>query len=325
MVSKSGNVSLQKGNAVSGSLKKKKRMDAIFIYGFLAWPIIHWLIFTGYADVMMIVRSFQEKTLLQGYKFTFENYENMWKYFFAGEGPGYWNMRSVLNSLAILPEVLFIGLPSCFLAAYYIYRKYPMHGLVRIFMMFPTIISAVVWCLVWKLLCDNQLGVFNKILTQIGLEHVIPKNGWLGDENTAFKCVYLFSIWTGVGGSNMLYFSSAMTRMPQSLVEAAYLDGANDMTVLLKIILPLIWPVYCTMTIFSLGVIGGWYLPSLLMTGGGPDGATATIGMIVISEAKSNLDVGMVSCFGTCFAVIFGTLITLAKKGINSIYEEVEY
>ena len=77
MVSKSGNVSLQKGNAVSGSLKKKKRMDAIFIYGFLAWPIIHWLIFTGYADVMMIVRSFQEKTLLQGYKFTFENYENM--------------------------------------------------------------------------------------------------------------------------------------------------------------------------------------------------------------------------------------------------------
>ena len=43
------------------------------------------------------------------------------------------------------------------------------------------------------------------------------------------------------------------------------------------------------------------------------------------AEAKNNLDIGMVSCFGTCFAIIFGAIITLVKKGITAIYEEVEY
>ena len=95
MNSNVNNVDVQKRAVMKGSMQKKKRLDAIFIYGFLAWPIIHWLIFTGYADVMMIVRSFQKNTLLQGYKFTFQNYERLWKYFFAGQGPGYWNKTQV--------------------------------------------------------------------------------------------------------------------------------------------------------------------------------------------------------------------------------------
>ena len=41
-------------------VNKAKRLDALFIAGMLAWPIIHWFIFTGYGDVMMIVKSFQE-------------------------------------------------------------------------------------------------------------------------------------------------------------------------------------------------------------------------------------------------------------------------
>ena len=123
----------------------------------------------------------------------------------------------------------------------------------------------------------------------------------------------------------MLYFSSAMTRIPTSLFESADLDGATEMKKLMKIVLPLIWPIYCTMTITSLGIIFSWHLPAFLMTGGGPDGATSTIGVIIYSEAKNETNLGLISCLGVYIMVFGGAFITTAKHFMTKLYEEVEY
>ena len=113
--------------------------------------------------------------------------------------------------------------------------------------------------------------------------------------------------------------------MPESLFESADLDGATEMKKLTSIVVPLIWPVYCTMCITSLGIVFGWYLPSFLMTGGGPESSTSTIGIIIINEAKELTNIGLVSAMGVYIFILGGTFITLAKHFMTKLYEEVEY
>lgn len=310
------------------TLKKRdnrKRNDLLFIIAVLFIPMCHWLFFTVYGNVMMVVRSFTKTKLSGEWFFTFDNYKYVFNVLIGKTDTGYWSLTSLRNSLSILPLLVFIGLPLTFLCSYYIYKKYFGYKLFRITMMLSSIVAAVVFCQFWKLLMNNQVGIVNEILRKIGLGDKIPFEGWLGNKDTVWGNIYLFSIWTGVGGSTMLYFSSSMTRIPVSLFESADLDGATEMRKLVKIVLPLIWPIYCTLTITQLGVVFSWYLPSLLMTNGGPDGASATIGLIIISETKSMFNLGLVSCLGVYIAIIGGTCITLIKHFMTKLYEEVEY
>ena len=308
-----------------GSMRSEKRKDAIFIFCVLIIPILYWCLFTGYGNVMMFVRSFQRRKLSGEMLFTWDNYVQIFNVLIGKKDVGYWSLRTLWNSLSILPLVVIMGHPLSFLCAYYVYKKYPAFKLFRIILMLSTIISAVVWCQFWKLIWSNQLGVMNDLLRVLGFGDIIPFEGWFGNEDTAWPMLYVFSMWTNLGGSSMLYFSSAMGRIPVSLFESADLDGATEMKKLLKIVLPLMWPIYCTMTITSLGVVFSWYMPALLMTAGGPDGATATIGLIVISEAKENKDVGLVSAMGVYIFILGGLAITGIKKLMQKCYEEVEY
>ncbi len=305
--------------------KRRKWGDRIFIIAVLFIPILHWLFFTGYVNITMFYRSFTKAKLNGDLIFTFDNYVTIFKVLTGQKNTGYWSLRTLWNSLSILPLVVVISQPFTFLISYYIYKKYPGFKLFRVVMMLCTIVSAVVFCQFWKLLMNNQIGIVNELLRRIGLGHIIPFEGWLGNKNTAWGNIYLFSLWTGLGGSTMLYFSSAMTRMPESLFESADLDGATEMKKLTSIVVPLIWPVYCTMCITSLGIVFGWYLPSFLMTGGGPESSTSTIGIIIINEAKELTNIGLVSAMGVYIFILGGTFITLAKHFMTKLYEEVEY
>lgn len=319
------NDSLTTDQIILKEAKKRKWGDRLFILAVLIIPICHWLFFTGYVNVSMFFYSFTKTKLNGDILFSLDNYVTIFKVLTGQKNTGYWSLRTLWNSLSILPLVVVISQPVTFLISYYIYKKYYGFRVFRIVMMLCTIVSAVVYCQFWKMMMNNQVGIVNELLRKIGLEHVIPKKGWLGDKDTAWGNIWLFSLWTGLGGSTMLYFSSAMTRMPESLFESADLDGATEMRKLWSIVVPLVWPVYCTMCITSLGIVFGWYLPAFLMTGGGPESSTSTIGIIIIQETREMTNIGLVSCMGVYVFIIGGTLITLAKKFMTRLYEEVEY
>ena len=305
--------------------KKRKWGDRIFIICVLLIPICHWLFFTGYVNVTMFFRAFTKQKIDGSFIFTAEHFGFIFRVLTGQKEAGYWSLRSLWNSISILPLVVVFGHPLTFLTSYYIYKKYPGYKIFRIVMMMPTIIAAVVYCQFWTLNMDLQYGLINKIINSVGLGHIIPPGGWLGNAKTAWGNIWLFSLWTTVGGSTMLYFSSAMTRIPTSLFESADLDGATEMKKLLKIVLPLMWPIYCTMTITSLGIIFSWYLPAYLMTAQDKFG-TSTIGVIIYKEAANfTADVGRVACLGVYVFVLGGIWITLSKHFMTKLYEEVEY
>ena len=300
---------------------KEKLWNGIFVYGILLWPIIHFCIFSIGMNISMVVQSFQDYPTTDFY--FFENYKDVFLTF-LGKNPQseLINSKAIWNSLSILPLTLFINMPISLVFAFAIYKKYFGHQVFRVVLFIPTVISAVVLCLVFNVVVSRGDGFIPKILESLNLGRLIPENGFMAEEESAWTMILIFSVWTGIS-TNLIYFCSAMGRLPAEVFESAQLDGASDFKQFYAIAVPLVWSTITTISITGISSIFSWYLPSLLMTDG--KYGTSTLGLMVVVSAQSRSNLGFISALGVLIA-IFGTCITaLGKKAFGSIYKEVEY
>ena len=300
---------------------KEKLWNGIFVYGILLWPIIHFCIFSIGMNISMVVQSFQDYPTTDFY--FFENYKDVFLTF-LGKNPQseLINSKAIWNSLSILPLTLFINMPISLVFAFAIYKKYFGHQVFRVVLFIPTVISAVVLCLVFNVVVSRGDGFIPKILESLNLGSLIPENGFMAKEESAWTMILIFSVWTGIS-TNLIYFCSAMGRLPAEVFESAQLDGASDFKQFYAIAVPLVWSTITTISITGISSIFSWYLPSLLMTDG--KYGTSTLGLMVVVSAQSRSNLGFISALGVLIA-IFGTCITaLGKKAFGSIYKEVEY
>lgn len=311
---------------------KKKKTDALFIYGFLAWPILHFFVFWVCMNFGTFVDSFFE-IMADGTtrKFVgFDNYAEIIRIIFGQKDRGIMNYHGVLNSLTLIPLSLLINLPITILFAYGIFKKVPLYNSFRIILFLPAIISSVVLCLAFRLSLDNSSGIIIRLIKAIGLggdgsqanTGIIPVGGFLGNEKTMWGTILVFSVWTGVNG-NLIYFSSAMARLPESVFESAELDGATQLRQFGSICVPLIWPTITTMSITLVAGVFSWMMPSLLLT----DGAdrSTTIGLMISLSVKNDKNNTVISAFGVLVAVFGGVIIMTFRYLMEKLNERVEY
>lgn len=310
----------------------KKKTDALFIYGFLAWPILHFFVFWVCMNFGTFVDSFFE-IMADGTtrKFvSFDNYAEIIRIIFGQKDRGIMNYHGVLNSLTLIPLSLLINLPITILFAYGIFKKVPLYNSFRIILFLPAIISSVVLCLAFRLSLDNSSGIIIRLIKAIGLggdgsqanTGIIPVGGFLGNEKTMWGTILVFSVWTGVNG-NLIYFSSAMARLPESVFESAELDGATQLRQFGSICVPLIWPTITTMSITLVAGVFSWMMPSLLLT----DGAdrSTTIGLMISLSVKNDKNNTVISAFGVLVAVFGGVIIMTFRYLMEKLNERVEY
>lgn len=310
----------------------KKKTDALFIYGFLAWPILHFFVFWVCMNFGTFVDSFFE-IMVDGTtrKFVgFDNYAEIIRIIFGQKDRGIMNYHGVLNSLTLIPLSLLINLPITILFAYGIFKKVPLYNSFRIILFLPAIISSVVLCLAFRLSLDNSSGIIIRLIKAIGLggdgsqanTGIIPVGGFLGNEKTMWGTILVFSVWTGVNG-NLIYFSSAMARLPESVFESAELDGATQLRQFGSICVPLIWPTITTMSITLVAGVFSWMMPSLLLT----DGAdrSTTIGLMISLSVKNDKNNTVISAFGVLVAVFGGVIIMTFRYLMEKLNERVEY
>lgn len=310
----------------------KKKTDALFIYGFLAWPILHFFVFWVCMNFGTFVDSFFE-IMADGTtrKFVgFDNYAEIIRIIFGQKDRGIMNYHGVLNSLTLIPLSLLINLPITILVAYGIFKKVPLYNSFRIILFLPAIISSVVLCLAFRLSLDNSSGIIIRLIKAVGLggdgsqanTGIIPVGGFLGNEKTMWGTILVFSVWTGVNG-NLIYFSSAMARLPESVFESAELDGATQLRQFGSICVPLIWPTITTMSITLVAGVFSWMMPSLLLT----DGAdrSTTIGLMISLSVKNDKNNTVISAFGVLVAVFGGVIIMTFRYLMEKLNERVEY
>lgn len=299
---------------------RAKIRDSLFVYLILLWPVIHFCIFSIGMNISMIISSFQDAS---DRFYGFNNYRSVITTFIGlSASSTLENPRAILNSLSILPLSLLVDMPISLLFSYVIYKKYCASKFFSVVLFIPTVISAVVLCLCFKMAISRDFGFVTQILQTIGLGHLVPANGFLGDPKTAWWFILLFSIWTGIS-TNMIYFSSAMSRISESVIESARIDGASDLRQFFMMVIPMIWGTITTVSMTCISGIFSWYLPSLLLTNG--NSSTSTIGLVVIVNSQARTNLNFVSAFGVLIAIV-GSVITLfSKRLMERFWRDVEY
>ena len=312
--------------------KRGKRSvgKTLFIYLGLAWPILHFTVFWFCMNIGMVYNSFFSENINGKLIFDgLEHYKDVFRYMFGIKKYGMMSSKSWLNTLTIMGLALFINLPLTLVFSYMIYKKIFLHQALRVGMYVPCVLSVVILCLFYKISVSGT-QTYKSLLTvleKLGYKNqAVIKNGALADQSTAWRTILIFSVWTGVNG-NIIYFNSAMARLPDSVLESAELDGASETRQFFSIVIPMIWPTITTMSITLISGALGWYIPSLLLVGESMAGATGTgtIAWMIISNVNAGNATGYPAALGVVIAVLGGTFVLLFKKVMEKIYPEVEY
>jgi multiple sugar transport system permease protein len=187
--------------------------------------------------------------------------------------------KAVVNTLYYTFAAVPLQLALALLLATLLNKRLPGKNVFRSIFFLPSIVSGVSVFLVWAWMFDNKVGLFNFLLSRIGVGPV----QWLLDERWAMPSLILMALTT-CGGS-MLIFLAALQAVPGEYLEAATIDGASPMVKFMRITLPILSPSIYLNAIT--GVIAGFQVFSqpFIMTGGGPYYSTYTLGLHIYKSA----------------------------------------
>jgi raffinose/stachyose/melibiose transport system permease protein len=182
--------------------------------------------------------------------------------------------------------------------------------LLRKIYLIPMLLSSVAIAQLWMKIFDPNNGMANRLLEIFGVENT-PL--WLADPEIALYSIFIPVIWQYAGFYILIYYA-ALKNVPDEVIEAAKIDGANALQIAFRIKLPLISGIF-KVTIM-LAVVGSLKYFDLIyvMTGGGPNGASEVIASYMYKEAFKLNNFGYGSALGFGLLVICLVMTWLTSK-----------
>ena len=167
-----------------------------------------------------------------------------------------------------IPLTMFFGL----VVALAVNAGIRMRNFFRVVFYLPLVTSTIALSMVWLWLFDPNFGLLNAFLKLAGFRPQL----WLQSTTQAIPSIIIMSVWGGLGGAMIIYLAG-LQGIPESLYEAARVDGANRWQLIFHITLPMLKPV--TLYVLVTSIIGSFQIfgPIYAMTDGGPAFATTTI------------------------------------------------
>lgn len=149
----------------------------------------------------------------------------------------------------------------------------------RTFYFLPAITAIVAISLIWGFMYNSQFGLFNFLLTSVGL----PAVNWLSDPLMAKVSVGVVAIWRATG-LNIIVFLAALQSIPRVYYEAASIDGASGWATFRWITLPLLRFALLFVTVTTLIAWLQFFDEPFVLTDGGPAGATTSVSLFIYQE-----------------------------------------
>ena len=153
----------------------------------------------------------------------------------------------------------------------------------------------------WSWIFNGQYGILNALLMKLGL---IDQNlSFLGDTTSALVCVIIARSWQMLPWY-MAFLLGGLQGVPLERIEAARIDGANNLQVFRYIVIPGMRQIFFLVLI--LGAIGNLQHFDIpwTMTQGGPTRATTTLSIEVYRTAFKNWKLGQAATVGTIWAIL---------------------
>lgn len=160
----------------------------------------------------------------------------------------------------------------------------------------------------WSWIYDPDSGLFNSILAMLNLSPL----KWTGGKDTAMLSVIIVTVWKSVGYT-MVFYLESIRKVPESLLEAAVVDGANGWKKFFHITLPMIAPTTFFLLIINTINTMQAYDQIQVLTQGGPAGATRTLLYYYYTEAFGSFNTGKASAVAVIL-VIITTILSIIES-----------
>ena len=241
-----------------------------------------------------------------------DNYVKLWN------DPTVW--RAARNSLFYALLSVPIGLVMSLVLALLLNRPVRGIGIHRTFFYMPAVVPPVAGTIVFLLLLEPRAGPLNTAIESVGLDGP----AWFQDPAFAKWGLIILSLW-GVGAATLI-FLAGLQEIPESLLEAASMDGAGPWRRFVNITLPLLTPVI----LFNLviGVIYSFQVFDAAMIVGGtsgvPAGSTLMYMVHIYRTAFGYFDMGYASAQAmVLFLVIVAVTGAIFGSTRRWVYEGV--
>jgi multiple sugar transport system permease protein len=242
-------------------ISKLRRREAIDGYLFISPWIIGFILWVAGPMIASVVLAFMQWDLFsQPVWIGFDNFTRLF------------TDRLVLISLWNTFYYTFISVPlnlaTALGMALLLNQRIQLQSIFRTFFYIPSVMPAVANAVLWMWILNPEVGLANSLLRLVGL----PELEWLWDPVTSKPAFILISLW-GLGNS-MVIFLAGLQGIPQTLYEAAEIDGANWWQRFRAVTIPMLSPVILFNLV--LGIIGSFqiFTGAFLMTDGGPAHST---------------------------------------------------
>lgn len=296
--------------------KKEKWKSYGFVFAMLFIPVVHFLIFWVGVNFNSIKLAFTDIDAETGaLSFTLKHFKSLVNNLKTGTlQTAIFNtlLTSAFNFIFLMPWAIFL--------TYFMYKKIPLTSFWRIMLFLPTVIPAIAMTAIFDYLIDvnGPVGEIWKSMTGQELPMLMSFDKY------AKWTVLFYFFWTNFGGQFLL-ISSAMSRIPKELLEAASLDGAGMWTEFRKVILPLCWPSISMILILNMSSMFTAGAPVLLLSYG--MAGTTNINYWIYERVSGavSFNLSLPAAMGiACTAILFPIIMT-TKWLLGRVYKDVEF
>jgi multiple sugar transport system permease protein len=285
----------REGSMGSGPSRRRARAGRLFVAPNLAAVAVFMLFPLGFSLYM----SFQQWDVFRPPKFVgLKNFEEL----FTSDPLFLIAIRNtVIFTLGTVVPTILVSL----VVAGVLNRKVKGIGVFRTIVFLPLAISSVVMAVVWQFVFNTDNGLLNIMLGWVGIGP-IP---WLVDPNWAMVSLCIVSVWRSVPFATVILLA-AMQGVPESLYEAARIDGAGEIRQFAFITVPLIRGAMSFVVVISIIHAFQAFDMVYVLNGanGGPESATYVLGIMLFQHAFSFLEFGYASALAW---VMFAILLVL--------------
>lgn len=215
----------------------------------------------------------------------------------------------------VLPTTIVIAL----LLAVAISRVTLFAGFYRWMIYLPVILPVAVTYLMFGEMFSYKFGFINAVLRDLGMKR--PPN-WLNDPDYVLRSLSLTDIWRGVGFPTLLFLVGIYS-IGSDLYEAAAVDGANGWQQLRSITIPLLKPVFALVLLLDLATMPMVVDPMLILTGGGPQKESMSLGLYAYQTAfqMGDLRLGYAAAMNLALGVTCAVVALIVFRLLRSDME----
>ena len=306
------------------------RRSKWFVFAFLVFPIVQFILFFVIVNYRSIMMAFSDANGAWDWA------ETNWILFMKE-----WNAEShdiqvsLKNSAIYFLVCNLINLPLTVVFAYLLYKKCVGHRAFRVIFFMPSIIGAVVFCTLFRFFVgkmQSQMGpvlwLTSELYKLFGAEmpRAVLSEGLLADPSTAFATIMVETLWTGFGMS-LILIAGALSRLPESIFEAAKIDGVGMWREFWNIVVPLLMPTITSVFMLNLAGVFTFFTPVMLLTEGANE--TSTIGWYIarftMDRAQHNGNLNYPAFVGLFVTIVAVPFVLLMRRILDRLTPDVSY